>query len=341
MNKYKLYWFCQIVGWGLNALLQIFLYYSINDQFDENQIFIEILRMVYNILLTHLFRKILVNTGLLRYKWLKLIPIITISVLVMGASNFLALEAFTSLWDPESVSSSLLEISGGLIEPTFFYSLWSVIYFTFHYFERYNKSLQYEAAINEFEINNLKAQLNPHFIFNALNSIRALVDENPNKSKTAITRLSNILRSSLILDKKKLISFKDELTTVKDYLELESIRYEERLQFDFNVASESFDFNVPPMMIQTIAENGIKHGVSKLTAGGAISVKTQVINHTLLIQIRNSGQYKGKNNDTGTGFGLKNTIKRLHLIYGEEASFKIVNENSDTVLTEIVIPETI
>jgi LytS/YehU family sensor histidine kinase len=91
-------------------------------------------------------------------------------------------------------------------------------------------------------------------------------------------------------------------------------------------------------MVQTIVENGIKHGISKLTAGGTIQVRTNVEGDTLRIQIRNTGHMNGtqKNNE---GLGLKNTIQRLKLIYGDEASFRIVNENNNFVLTEIIIPQ--
>ncbi len=106
------------------------------------------------------------------------------------------------------------------------YFLCSLIYFMYHYVESYNTSLKYDAAINEIKLNRLKAHINPHFIFNALNSIRALVNENPEKAKNAITQLSNILRNSLIMDNQKLIKFNDEIKTVKDYLELEIMRFE-------------------------------------------------------------------------------------------------------------------
>ena len=125
----------------------------------------------------------------------------------------------------------------------------------------------------EIELNNLKSQLNPHFIFNALNSIRALVDENPSKSKQAINQLSNILRNSLASDKKGLTKFEDELKIVKDYLGLESIRFEERLKTEFDIHPDSQKFLVPPLMIQTLVENGIKHGISKLTAGRCYSAE--------------------------------------------------------------------
>src|SRR6267154_2258882 len=96
----------------------------------------------------------------------------------------------------------------GLTRISFFYAiiffLWSSLYFIYNYFERYNKSLKLEATVKEIELNNLKAQLNPHFIFNAMNSIRALVDENPDKSKQAINQLANILRNSFATGKRGL-----------------------------------------------------------------------------------------------------------------------------------------
>ncbi|MEO1055010.1 MAG: histidine kinase, partial [Bacteroidota bacterium] len=220
--------------------------------------------------------------------------------------------------------------------------IWSACYFTYQYFQRSNKALKQEAAMTEIELNNLKSQLNPHFIFNALNSIRALVDEDPAKSKNAITQLSNILRNSLASDKKRLITFKDELKTVEDYLSLESIRYEERLQTEFDIHPDSYKFLVPPLMIQTLVENSIKHGIAKLKKGGVVQLKTQTGNYSLRVQLRNTGHFEvnGKNGADHYGLGLKNTRQRLNLIYGNEASFKIENETEDIVLTELIIPLT-
>lgn len=230
------------------------------------------------------------------------------------------------------------QIMGLSIVYALIYFVWLVLYYIYHYFERYNLSLKHEAAVHEIELNNLKSQLNPHFIFNALNSIRALVDEDPVKSKNAITRLSNILRNSLISDKKKLTTFEEELIMVQDYLSLESVRFEERLRTDFEIHPDSYSFKVPPLMLQTLVENCIKHGISKLKHGGFVKLKTFVSNEKLKVQIRNSGQYTLQSLDNG-GLGLKNTSQRLNLIYGEEASFKIFNENSETVLAELIIPE--
>jgi LytS/YehU family sensor histidine kinase len=216
--------------------------------------------------------------------------------------------------------------------------LWSVLYFVYNYFESYNKSLKLEASAHQIELKNLKSQLNPHFIFNALNSIRALVDENPKKSKHAINQLSNILRNSLVSEKRGLTRFNDELRIVKDYLGLESIRFEERLRTEFIIDPRSEDFMVPPLMIQTLVENGIKHGISKLTQGGLVQILTVVEKERLKIQIRNSGKYVNGIKRNVSGLGLENTRQRLRLIYGDDASFRILTENNNFVLTEINIP---
>lgn len=231
------------------------------------------------------------------------------------------------------------KIISGILTYALIFFLWAVMYFIYNYFESYNKSLRLEASIKEIELSNLKSQLNPHFIFNALNSIRALVDENPPKSKQAINQLSNILRNSLVTEKRGLTGFDDELKVVKDYLGLESIRFEERLRTEFEIDPESSSFLVPPLMIQTLVENGIKHGISKLTEGGIIQLKTKVSEDHLKIHIRNSGKFvlNGSRSKSG-GLGLENTRQRLKLIYGDEATFRILTENDNFVLTEVIIP---
>jgi LytS/YehU family sensor histidine kinase len=142
-----------------------------------------------------------------------------------------------------------------------------------------------------------------------------------------------------VADKRSLTRFKDELKVVKDYLGLESIRFEERLRTEFIIDPDSKDFLVPPLMIQTLVENGIKHGISRLTEGGLIQIKTVVENKVLSIQIRNSGQYINGVKRTTGGLGLENTKQRLKLVYGGSASFRILTENDSFVLTEIRIPQ--
>jgi hypothetical protein len=342
VKRQRLYWSLQIGGWSLYAIVQVVSSILASGVTTPNRIVFLIYESLLALLLTHLFRVFLEPR-----KWLSItIPALVfrvmISVFVLGVIVYflrLPISFMLGLFDRE-VAFDLARIWGLSSVYAVIFFLWFVLYFTFHYFDRYNKSLKYEASMVQIELNNLKSQLNPHFIFNALNSIRALVDENPKKSKLAINQLSNILRSSLASDKKGFSKFEDELKIVKDYLGLESIRFEERLQTEFDIHPASQEFYVPSLMIQTIVENGIKHGISKLTAGGIIQVKTTVENDFLKIHIRNTGHMNSVQAN-GEGLGLKNTIQRLKLIYGDEASFRIVNENNNFVLTEIVLPQNI
>ena len=141
------------------------------------------------------------------------------------------------------------------------------------------------------------------------------------------------------MNKRKLIDFNDEIKTVKDYLDLEAIRLEERLNVDIDISPEADSYQIPPLMIQTLVENGIKHGVATLTKGGQISLKAWQEEDQLKIQIRNSGQYVNGAGLNTSGYGIENTEQRLNLIFGKSASFKIGNENNQTVLTEIRIPQ--
>lgn len=340
VNKQRLYWTLQTGGWLLYSLLQIGTSLAANGSISAKRTLFLFGDALLCLAITHGFRVFLNRRQWLNMVMPRLIPRILVSVVVMGVIIYflrlplsLALGFFEGAiaFDPE-------QILVGTAFYTVIFFLWSVFYFTYHYFERYSKTLKYEASLIQIELNNLRSQLNPHFIFNALNSIRALVDENPAKSKQAINQLSNILRKSLTSDKKGLTKFDDELKIVKDYLGLESIRFEERLRTEFNIHPESHNFLVPPLMIQTLVENGIKHGVSRLKEGGLIQLTTCIRNGSLSIQIRNSGHMVNGVKKSRGGLGIKNTVQRLKLIYGDRSTFKIVNENNNFVLTEIIIP---
>jgi hypothetical protein len=341
VNKHRLYWTLQIGGWLLYGALQIVSGTLVSGGMSTKRMVFLIAEAIIFLGVTHSFRAFLNRNKWLHLGMARLIPQVLGSVVILSLMvYFLRIPVSWTLgifdkrvaFDPD-------HIFGFTATYALIIFTWSVLYFTYQYFERYSKSLQYEASMIEIELNNLKSQLNPHFIFNALNSIRALVDENPMKSKQAINQLSNILRTSLASDKKGLTKFDDELRVVKDYLGLESIRFEERLKTEFDIHAESANFLVPPLMIQTLVENGIKHGISRLTAGGVIQVKTFIENNHLKIQIRNSGHLVNGVKRNKHGLGLRNTMQRLKLIYGDEASFRIANENDTFVLTEITIPK--
>lgn len=342
MNKNQAYWLLQIGGWSIFGIIIVLLNF-LSDAISLQIYFYAIFISLWYLISTHFFRYFIIKWEWISAKIKRIIFQVLLCIIVLTITNFsIHLLIWLSLGALDIESDLDPDVTGAYMLATFtIYFVWTLFYFIYHYFERYNSALKYEALKNEIELNNLKSQLNPHFIFNALNSIRALVDENPSKSKEAITQLSSILRSSLVINRNKLTRFEDELHTVQDYLDLETIRFEERLHTRFDIDPKSKNFTVPPLMIQTLVENGIKHGISKLQRGGEISVDTKVRDYKLYIKIRNNGQLPRHKLNGKKGFGIENTKQRLKLLYGNKATFNIQNENDNTVLTEICLPQKI
>ncbi|MHA7129459.1 sensor histidine kinase [Algoriphagus namhaensis] len=346
MNRVRLYWILQILGWGAFGFVKIF-FASLSSGISTVQIWALVVLAAFYLLSTHFLRFIIKAYDWFKLPFPKLLGLALLSILAMSFVNVVAQIliniAFGTL-NPEE-DFQILIILINVFESFIFYALWSLLYFLFHFLDNYNTSLKYEARINEIRLNHLKSQLNPHFIFNALNSVRALVDEDPVKAKTAITRVSNMLRFSLMMDKNQTIDFEDELSTVKDYLSLESIRFEERLRVLYEIEDEAYTYKVPPMMLQTIVENAIKHGISNLVKGGIIEIKCKEgLNEELYMQVKNTGHLHEQPNlkvKGEKGHGLSNTVERLKLIYGENATFRIFNSGTEHVITEVKIPKRI
>lgn len=344
MNRIRLYWVLQILGWGAFGTVNIF-FASLSRGITPTQIWAFIVLAAFYLLSTHFLRFIVK-----RYEWFKLevsqlVFLTILSLLALSFVNIVAQILINIAFDTLNPSEDfrILVILVNLFVSFIYYAIWFLLYFLFHFLDNYNTSLKYDAKINEIRLNHLKSQLNPHFIFNALNSVRALVDEDPSKAKTAITRISNMLRFSLMMDKNQTIDFEDELNTVKDYLSLESIRFEERLEVSYLIDKEAFSYQIPPMMLQTIVENGVKHGISNRVKGGLIEIKCREgVENELYIQVKNSGTLISPPDLKSKGYkghGLSNTVERLKLIYGENASFSIFNSGNEHVITEIKLPK--
>ncbi|PCI96434.1 MAG: histidine kinase [Flavobacteriales bacterium] len=344
-SKTKLYWLSQIVGWLSYAIIV-----GVYNVLTGNLLSVELVFSLLSIFLigisvAHAFRLIIVKLNWMRFNIPRLIPRILLGTLIAGVVvYFLKSIIIERLIVQNAYEFNLTEAFPSIISWTLLYLIWSLLYFLFHFVTNYKKeeikNLRWQAAKNEIELNKMKSQLNPHFIFNSMNSIRALINENPTLAKEAITQLSNVLRNSLLMGKQKLIPFGDEMKLVNDYLGLEKTRFEERLTIERDIDKNTEVFLLPPLMIQTIVENGIKHGTSKLPEGGTLTIKAAIENEKLKIVIYNSGFYD-LNKKSETGFGLLNTIQRLRLLYGRKASFEIINEDNRVKTTLLIPKETI
>lgn len=221
---------------------------------------------------------------------------------------------------------------------------WSALYFAYQYLQK-TREVEIEkwklsASIKDAELNALKAQINPHFIFNSLNNIRSLVVEDSEKARDSITHLSDLLRFSIQFDQYEKVSLEKELEVVKDYLNLEAIQLEERLKYRFIIDKQSKETMIPPMIIQTLVENAIKHSINNLPNGGEIIVESKLNHEFVNIYVKNTGQLRPHAATKGRrrGIGISNSKERLRLLYGEQASLTIENMNENMVCATVKVP---
>ena len=219
-------------------------------------------------------------------------------------------------------------------------SIWLLAYHLFHYsrleIATVKENAQLSLRIKEAQLNNLSAQLNPHFFFNSLNNIKFLVLENPDSARRAIDLLSELLRNSLNSNVGRLVPLHDEINLVKDYLELEKIRFEERLQIKMEINVKVSKYLILPLSIQSLVENAIKHGIEKRKNGGFIMITIEEENNYINISVQNPGKLSKE--IKGSGIGLNNLRERLLLQYNGNAFFKIKESIDETVLATILLP---
>jgi sensor histidine kinase YesM len=187
------------------------------------------------------------------------------------------------------------------------------------------------------ELRLLKAQLNPHFLFNALNGVRALIADEPALAQDAVTQLARTLRYTLASNDDELVTLARELEMVNDYLALEGLRLADRLNVERDFAPEAAQARVPVMLIQTLIENAIKHGIAELKEGGTLRIEAHVVNAELRIQIINPRPISAPV-PHAQGTGLKNSSERLRLLFGSRASLRLDLSRPGEAIVEVRLP---
>ncbi len=345
LRKISNYWLCQFAGWGLVALSGPFYAFTYYKRAITTDLVLQfVFLMTAGIISTHILRWIIRKNN-----WL-LLPVEKV-IIRLGIAVILTCVLFSLIIMALNIGAGLdrnsrnLDFFSRLIWNIINYGIfiipWVLFYYFYHYLAKSRKqeidTLKLEALVKELELKTIKAHVNPHFIFNALNSIRALVDEDPRRAREAVTHLSNILRSSMQAEKQETVPFEKELNIVKDYLALEHIRFEERLQIEYDIKEETLNSPVPPMMLQTLVENAIKHGIGKQIEGGVVKVKSSFDHHFHTLEVQNTGYLNG-HAYAPDGFGLFSTRNRLYLLFGDCAVFDISQEG-ELVVAKILIPK--
>ncbi len=197
------------------------------------------------------------------------------------------------------------------------------------------RRLQLEASFREAQLSGLKQQLNPHFIFNTLNSLRALIVKDPQVARKMVTGISNLLRYSLYESEKDVVPLEQEVEIVKDYLEIELLRYDNRIELTWDIDEPLLSVMVIPLCLQTLVENAIKHTINQYSDGIFILIKAKIREESLHIIVENKGRIVASDR---SGIGLKNTKERLALIFGDQASLSLTQKQEEVVQAKIIIP---
>jgi two-component system LytT family sensor kinase len=342
MNSTRLlYWGAQIGGWFLYGALVMLSTYVDNPKNVNNILFYDIFTFVgYAILFSHIMRRLFFRWGWLEMKLPPLLPRIIAASLFCSISIVLATKTTSYLTKmDENEPLSFLKFFNATLSISVLLLFWNALYFTYHFFSKSRKqelnNLTLEASRNEIELKNLRTQLNPHFLFNSLNSIRALIEIEPTKAKNSVTALSNLLRKSLMLGKLNLVSIEEEIEMVSNYLDLEKIRFEERLTIKWDIDESINNFQIPPFSFQMLVENAIKHGISNLIEGGEILVRTEKNKDSIIITVENTGTLK---TEVDLGTGIENTRRRLDIQYNGTAKFELF-EKENKVISSITFKQ--
>ncbi|MFD1552120.1 hypothetical protein DNU06_00520 [Putridiphycobacter roseus] len=327
----NLYWVAQFIGWGVYILITFALsYLSGGILITQKLIIYYFVSVLLSVLAAHSLRFFIIKFNWIEKAIWKIILYSIIGSVLASTAFEVAQIVYNKFISEPDYYDYEVDYFGAQLSINIFITfivtaLWCGIYYSYLFIEKSRqqeiKNLQYEASKNEIELKNLRAQINPHFLFNSLNSIKALVEIDKEESKKAITKLSNLLRNSIMLTRHKLITLEKELELVVTYLDIEKIRFEDHIRVKLYIDPASLEFKIPPLTIQTIAENAIKHGLSKLEEGGDLIIKTEVNADILMVTISNTGQMNPGNSNHG--IGIENTRKRLAIIFGDEAHFDL------------------
>ena len=332
-----LYWKCQIAGWSFYGLLAA----GIPTLYGGMRWTVALRAAVgiaIGLFLSDQLRRFMLRRGWTRLPLHRLAPRVVLTAVIVAALMVLILLPLLL------VNITATELTGPL---TTIFSIhlifvlgWILLYLGYHNLRRVHlaeaEKLRLELAMRETELSALRAQLNPHFLFNSLNSLRALITENPPRAQQAVTRLAALLRHTLQLSRARTTSLEDELEATKHYLELESLRFESRLRYEIDSDVRLSDVAVPPMLIQNLVENAIKHGIARLPEGGSVRVAVRGSSQDLHIQVTNTGTLADEPGQRG--IGLTNSLERLRLMFGKRVSFQLRQLEPTEVACDVIVP---
>lgn len=363
LSKQQLFWLLQCFGWGLFTLLnltarQYFVYFHYSELI--NSLVLGGSLLLSSSLLRKYYQKSLNNKQLKSQSIVKSLINMLLASMVAG---FLTMGLYALIIVPnqevifgQTTPQLWLQLLIGSPMIMFLLFAWSVIYAIFKKQQQLKQAKRHQEQLGQSlqaaKLDILLSQLNPHFIFNAINNIRALIIEDSNKARDMLANLSEVMRYTMQINKAELISLTSEINVVKQYIALNKLQFEDKLCVEYIIDEQTLDLQLPPMILQLLIENALKHGIGKLKTGGLIKISSQLsVNGKnqpyWLLSVENSGQLlRNETKDdqhapitikTNTGIGIKNIKERLAMVFAQQAKFTLTPTTLG-VLAQISLP---
>lgn len=336
------YWLCQCAGWSLLGVISVMS--SGQGAFGTMlpMTIVKLLVMVDGLLLSHGWRLFLRRRG-----WIDridppvpriLLGLIVLSVaqvgFLVGADVLLRKGALIADSDATAVVIALCVLWYAV------FLMWTLMYAVVLSRRRALRfeleKLELEVSVKDAELRALQAQVNPHFFFNSLNSIRALIYQDADTAAQAVGQLAGLMRHSLRAGQAPTVRLADEVAAVNAYLAIERHRFDERLQAEVEIAPGLDAVPIPPMALQTLVENAVKHGVEPAMGACRVRVTAARAGGQVLLTVANQGRLQQAS--ASTRLGLANTGKRLALLFGPRASCTL-REEEGWVVAQVVLPQ--
>jgi LytS/YehU family sensor histidine kinase len=348
------YWSCQLLGWTIYGLSQVYnTVLTLDVPLGRAVSEIALLNAVA-IGLTHGLRHFMRRRAWPTLRMPALLPRVLAASIVLGLlqAAIMHFMAVAPMWELDRVEdaavlAALPEFLGNpavlrIMNWSVAFLVWIAMYLSVtslrdrHAAELRQSELTRALQLSELRL--LKSQLNPHFLFNSLNTVRALISEDPATAQNAVTRLARTLRYTLSAGQEELVTLERELEIVEDYLALESLRFGERLRIDRDIDPRALHVRIPAMLLQTVVENAIKHGIAELPGGGVLRVCAAMREDGLHVDVQNPRPVVGMTAANGQGVGLHNAAERLRLLFGERARFELDLSRADLASARICVP---
>ena len=329
----RLYWLCQFIGWGLYAVGN-FVGALIVLHAPARRAALDLLILsVLGLACSHALHAYMRARG-----WANLTRTARIGRVLLASSVCgVALATVKTLfglapWETSDFPIEFAPFQRSLafvvpaINWTFLMLLWCALYYGALALRAHKSTQLRESelarALQLSELRGLKSQLNPHYLFNALNTVRALIAIDPAAAQRAVTQLARTLRYTLGAGQEDLVTLEQELATVEDYLALESLRLGERLRVQWDLAGTARGVRIPVMLLQTLVENAIKHGIAELPSGGLLKVAARLERDVFTLTVENACPNAAMN-PSSDGIGLHNATERLRHLFGRDASLQL------------------